>query len=111
MLVSSSVTRMNGTGYDLCLRWKRFGSCSAVMMKVRASFASSCHISGVSNELPLVNRRDANVRIAVHFLLKDNLDRGVSSSSTYDVLGKHLAEYLRCKWVDIPDKFLAWGRI
>ncbi|KAL2834562.1 DUF1446-domain-containing protein [Aspergillus pseudoustus] len=48
---------------------------------------------------------------AVHFLLKDHLDRGVSSSSTYDVLGKNLAEYLRCKWVDIPDKFLARGRI
>ncbi|KAJ8116175.1 hypothetical protein OPT61_g2336 [Boeremia exigua] len=32
---------------------------------------------------------------AVHFLLKDHLDRGVASSSTYDVLGKNLAEYLR----------------
>ncbi|KAL4876844.1 DUF1446-domain-containing protein [Aspergillus karnatakaensis] len=48
---------------------------------------------------------------AVHFLLKDHLDRGVSSSSTYDVLGKNLAEYLRCKWVDVPDKFMARGRI
>ncbi|KAL2826259.1 DUF1446-domain-containing protein [Aspergillus cavernicola] len=48
---------------------------------------------------------------AVHFLLKDHLDRGVASSSTYDVLGKNLAEYLRCKWVDIPDKFLSRGRI
>ena len=49
--------------------------------------------------------------LAVHFLLKDHLDRGVSSSSTYDVLGKNLAEYLRCKLVDIPDKFLGRGRI
>ncbi|KAM5352828.1 hypothetical protein ACJ41O_005550 [Fusarium nematophilum] len=48
---------------------------------------------------------------AVHFLLKDHLDRGVASSSTYDVLGKNLAEYLRCKIVDIPDKFLQRGRI
>ncbi|KAJ6092309.1 Protein of unknown function DUF1446 [Penicillium canescens] len=48
---------------------------------------------------------------AVHFLLKDHLDRGVASSSTYDVLGKNVAEYLRCKYVDIPDKFLARGRI
>ncbi|KAJ5850926.1 hypothetical protein N7455_010782 [Penicillium solitum] len=48
---------------------------------------------------------------AVHFLLKDHLDRGVASSSTYDVLGKNVAEYLRCKYVDIPEKFLARGRI
>ncbi|KAF1817469.1 DUF1446-domain-containing protein [Eremomyces bilateralis CBS 781.70] len=48
---------------------------------------------------------------AVHFLLKDHLDRGVSSSSTYDVLGKNLAEYLRCKLVDVPDKFLIRGNI
>ncbi|GME35320.1 uncharacterized protein BCR38DRAFT_363932 [Neofusicoccum parvum] len=48
---------------------------------------------------------------AVHFLLKDHLDRGVSSSSTYDVLGKNLAEYLRCKQVDIPDCFLERGKI
>jgi hypothetical protein len=48
---------------------------------------------------------------AVHFLLKDHLDRGVASSSTYDVLGKNLAEYLRCKWVDIPNQFLERGKI
>ncbi|KAH8587094.1 hypothetical protein B0O99DRAFT_694786 [Bisporella sp. PMI_857] len=48
---------------------------------------------------------------AVHFLLKDHLDRGVSSSSTYDVLGKNLAEYLRCKHVDIPTSFLERGKI
>ncbi|KAK1540961.1 hypothetical protein CPAR01_06950 [Colletotrichum paranaense] len=48
---------------------------------------------------------------AVHFLLKDHLDRGVSASSSYDFLSKNLAEYLRCKHVDIPDRFLARGRI
>ncbi|KAH6975149.1 hypothetical protein BKA56DRAFT_633887 [Ilyonectria sp. MPI-CAGE-AT-0026] len=48
---------------------------------------------------------------AVHFLLKDHLDRGVASSSTYDVLGKNMAEYLRCKLVDIPNRFLERGRI
>jgi hypothetical protein len=48
---------------------------------------------------------------AVHFLLKDHLDRGVASSSTYDVLGKNLAEYLRCKHVDIPTRFYERGRI
>lgn len=49
--------------------------------------------------------------VAVHFLLKDHLDRGVTSSSSYDFLGKNVAEYLRCKHIDIPDKFLARGRI
>lgn len=53
----------------------------------------------------------ANSVTAVHFLLKDHLDRGVSSSSTYDVLGKNLAEYLRVKKVDIPNRFLERGRI
>ncbi|KAF2226139.1 hypothetical protein BDZ85DRAFT_232446 [Elsinoe ampelina] len=48
---------------------------------------------------------------AVHFLLKDHLDRGVAASSTYDVLGKNLAEYLRAKHVQIPVKFLNRGRI
>ncbi|WDK13120.1 hypothetical protein CGRA01v4_04401 [Colletotrichum graminicola] len=48
---------------------------------------------------------------AVHFLLKDHLDRGVTASSSYDFLGKNVAEYLRCKLVEIPDKFLARGRI
>lgn len=52
-----------------------------------------------------------DISVAVHFLLKDHLDRGVASSSTYDVLGKNLAEYLRCKYVEIPDLFLARGRI
>jgi hypothetical protein len=49
--------------------------------------------------------------LAVHFLLKDHLDRGVASSSTYDVLGKNVAEYLRAKHVEIPNKFLGRGRI
>ncbi|KAF2145784.1 uncharacterized protein K452DRAFT_356161 [Aplosporella prunicola CBS 121167] len=32
---------------------------------------------------------------AVHFLLHDHLDRGVSCSSSYDFLGKNVAEFLR----------------
>lgn len=54
---------------------------------------------------------EANTCLAVHFLLKDHLDRGVASSSTYDVLGKNLAEYLRCKLVDIPTQFVERGII
>ncbi|WQF78843.1 Putative acyclic terpene utilization [Colletotrichum destructivum] len=48
---------------------------------------------------------------AVHFLLKDHLDRGVTASSSYDFLSKNLAEYLRCKHVSVPDRYLARGRI
>ncbi|KAF5521714.1 hypothetical protein CGCA056_v006891 [Colletotrichum aenigma] len=48
---------------------------------------------------------------AVHFLLKNHLDRGVGANSTYDFLGKNVAEYLRSKHVQIPVKFLEHGRI
>ncbi|KAF9698497.1 hypothetical protein EKO04_003933 [Ascochyta lentis] len=48
---------------------------------------------------------------AVHFLLKDHLDRGVSCTTSVDFLGKNCAEYLRARLVDIPMKFLARGRI
>ncbi|KAF2166119.1 hypothetical protein M409DRAFT_23847 [Zasmidium cellare ATCC 36951] len=48
---------------------------------------------------------------AVHFLLHDHLDRGVSCSSSYDFLGKNVAEYLRSKHVDLPVKFLNRGKL
>ncbi|KAH9211045.1 hypothetical protein DL95DRAFT_427354 [Leptodontidium sp. 2 PMI_412] len=47
----------------------------------------------------------------VHFLLHDHLDRGVNSSSTYDILGKNLGEFLRARYVDLPEKFLLAGKI
>ncbi|KAJ7466998.1 DUF1446 domain protein [Mycena latifolia] len=46
-----------------------------------------------------------NIR-AVHFLLHDHLDRGVSCTSTVDFLGKNVAEFLRAREVDIPRRFL-----
>jgi hypothetical protein len=48
---------------------------------------------------------------AVHFLLHDHLDRSYNATSTYDGLGKNVCEYLRAKYVDIPNKFLRRGRI
>lgn len=48
---------------------------------------------------------------AVHFLLKDHLDRSYNASSTYDGLGKNVCEYLRAKYVEIPNKFLRRGRV
>lgn len=51
-----------------------------------------------------------NIR-AVHFLLKNHLDRGYNSGSKLDTLAKNLCEYLRAKYVPIPRKFLENGRI
>lgn len=48
---------------------------------------------------------------AVHFLLKDHLDRGVSCTTSVDFLGKNCAEYLRARVVDVPIRFLARGKI
>lgn len=59
----------------------------------------------------LVERFELPHLWAVHFLLFDHLDRGVASSSTYDILGKNVAEYLRAKYVHIPDRFLQRGKI
>lgn len=48
---------------------------------------------------------------AVHFLLKNHLDRGVSCTTSVDFLGKNCAEYLRARWVDVPLRFLGRGKI
>ncbi|KAJ4367711.1 hypothetical protein N0V86_009832 [Didymella sp. IMI 355093] len=48
---------------------------------------------------------------AVHFLLKDHLDRGVSCTTSVDFLGKNCAEFLRAREVDVPLRFVARGRI
>lgn len=52
----------------------------------------------------------SNIR-AVHFLLKDHLDRGFNSTSSFDSLGKNLCEYIRSRHVDIPNKFLERGKV
>ena len=43
---------------------------------------------------------------AVHFLFRNLLDRGVTSTASVDFLGKNVAEFLRARHVDIPVKFL-----
>lgn len=58
-----------------------------------------------------VDRFELPNMYAVHFLLHDHLDRGVSCSSSYDSLGKNVAEYLRSKHVDLPNKFLNRGKL
>jgi hypothetical protein len=68
-----------------------------------------------SNGAPLAEMRIDRFEMpqirAVHFLLHDHLDRGYDSCSTYDTLGKNCCEYLRCKLVDIPKKFLEYARV
>lgn len=51
-----------------------------------------------------------NIR-AVHFLLKNHLDRGYNSGSGVDTLAKNLGEFLRARRVEIPNVFLERGRI
>ena len=65
------------------------------------------HLSSQSSQ----DRFELPNAYAVHFLLHDHLDRGVSCSSSYDFLGKHVAEYLRSKHVDLPAKLLNRGKL
>ena len=58
-----------------------------------------------------IDRFEIPALYAVHFLLRDHLDRGANSSSTYDILGKNVCEYVRCKLVDIPKVFYERGTI
>ncbi|KAF2681422.1 DUF1446-domain-containing protein [Lentithecium fluviatile CBS 122367] len=58
-----------------------------------------------------IDRFEIPALYAVHFLLRDHLDRGANSSSTYDILGKNVCEYVRCKLVDIPKLFYGRGTI
>ncbi|KAJ5102412.1 hypothetical protein NUU61_004634 [Penicillium alfredii] len=48
---------------------------------------------------------------AVHFLFRNLLDRGVGVTTTVDFLGKNVAEYLRSRYGDIPERFLNRGKL
>ena len=48
---------------------------------------------------------------AVHFVIYGILGRGVSSSARLDALGKGFADYIRDKWVDVPDFLLEKARM
>jgi hypothetical protein len=49
-------------------------------------------------EMPLI--------YAVHFVVYGILGRGVSSSVILDSLGKGFADYIRSKYIDVPEKFV-----
>jgi len=48
---------------------------------------------------------------AVHFLFRNLLDRGVTSTGSVDFLGKNCAEFLRSRYVDVPKMFLDRGKL
>ena len=48
---------------------------------------------------------------AVHFLLKDHVERGYNADAMLDCLGKNLVEYLKANPIDVPVKFAERGRI
>ncbi|EXJ55448.1 hypothetical protein A1O7_08375 [Cladophialophora yegresii CBS 114405] len=47
----------------------------------------------------------------VHFLFRNLLNRGATSTAGVDFLGKNCAEYLRSRHVDVPVRFLERGRL
>lgn len=49
--------------------------------------------------------------LAVHFVIHDYLGKGVSSTVKLDSLAKSVAEYLRSRYVQLPNKFLERGKI
>lgn len=49
--------------------------------------------------------------LAVHFVIHDYLGKGVSSTVRIDSLAKSVAEFLRARYVDVPNKFLGRGKI
>lgn len=68
-------------------------------------------LGGEYKEGNKIERFELPYIFGVHFLLYDHLDRGVNSSSTYDILGKNLGEFLRARYVDLPEKFLSAGKL
>lgn len=49
--------------------------------------------------------------LAVHFVIHDYLGKGVSSTVRMDSLAKSVAEFLRSRYVDVPNRFLGRGKI
>lgn len=49
--------------------------------------------------------------LGVHFVIHDYLGKGVSSTVRMDSLAKSVAEFLRARWVDVPNRFLGRGKI
>jgi hypothetical protein len=91
--------------------WVRYSDEYAWLQNLLSSSFIKHYLLGEEYKGGRVERFEFQGLRAVHFLLKDHLDRGVSCTTSVDFLGKNCAEYLRCRLVDIPLRFLARGRI
>jgi hypothetical protein len=58
-----------------------------------------------------ISRMEFPKLFAVHFLLHDHLDHGVTANAGYDILGEFIAEFLRLNLVDVPVAFLEKGML
>jgi hypothetical protein len=80
---------------------------------LRSFLTKQCLIDLIADDYcgQVIDRMEFPRICAVHFLLHDWLDRGVTANATYDILGKFIAEYIRCKVVSVPDEIIALGTI
>ncbi|KAL8284112.1 hypothetical protein RQP46_004861 [Phenoliferia psychrophenolica] len=58
-----------------------------------------------------ISRCEFPTILAVHFVVRDILGFGVSSTDRFDCLAKSVAEFIRFKEVDIPVKFMQRGLV
>jgi hypothetical protein len=80
---------------------------------LRSFLTKQCLIDLIADDYrgQVIDRMELPRICAVHFVLHDWLDRGVTANATYDILGKFIAEYIRCKVVSVPDEIIALGTI
>jgi hypothetical protein len=80
---------------------------------LRSYLTKQCFIDLIADDYKghVIDRMEFPGICAVHFLLHDWLDRGVTANATYDTLGKFIAEYIRCKVVPVPNEIIALGTI
>lgn len=80
-------------------------------LKALLSKAKLVDLLGGEYENNRIERVEFHNILAVHFVIHDYLGKGVSSTVKMDSLAKSVAEYLRSKYVELPNKFLERGKI
>ncbi|TID15724.1 DUF1446-domain-containing protein [Venturia nashicola] len=75
------------------------------------SSAKLVELMGVDYHGQKIDRMEFPRLWAVHCLLHNHLDRGVTTNTTHDVVGKFIAEYLKAKYIDVSNFFLAKGTL
>ncbi|CAK9780224.1 DUF1446-domain-containing protein [Cutaneotrichosporon oleaginosum] len=80
-------------------------------LKALLSKAEVQRLMGKEYDGNRIERVELPGMLAVHFVLHDYLGKGVSSTARMDSLAKSVAEFLRARYVDLPNKFLERGKI